>query len=352
MGSTPSRRAFVGATLAGAAGLLVPRSPAHGAAARRAGAGIAGFYEGLRSEEHFEGAPRVEVRLDDPDAFTEGPAVAPGGEVFFTDIPASSVLAWDPGSQALRVVARETGQANGLLFDPGGRLLACEGEAGRVTRTDLSSGEVEVLADAFGGLPLEAPNDLVLDRRGRLYFTSRPTAQVPRKGNLDAVYRVDPDGSLHRVLSEPELHTPNGIALSPDEQTLYLIEADPGAGRNRNLSAYALREDGSLADRRVLVDFYPGRSGDGMCVDAEGRLYVAAGLHRRRGTSETLDTRPGIHVFSPGGELLAFAETPIDTVTNCSFGGEERRTLYVTCGPLLLSVRTRSGGLAPRRPPA
>jgi gluconolactonase len=344
-----SRRGFLRSCLAGGAGLGLPRSarPAHQPKAAGSGesSGIAHLYRDLRSDDYFEGPARVETRLDAPDAFTEGPAVAGSGEVFFTNIPASKVLAWDPVGKTLRVVREDTGQANGLAFDPRGALLACEGELGRVTRMDLDTGAITVLAERYQGRPLEAPNDLVLDRRGRVYFTSRPTESVPRKGNVNAVYRIDPDGSLHQLLADPVVHVPNGIALSPDERTAYLIDADGGEGRNRNLTAWDLGPDGTLANRRLLVDFYPGRSGDGMCVDAEGRLYVAAGLHERRGTSETLDTRPGIHVLSPGGDLLAFARTPEDTVTNCTFGGEDGRTLYVTCGRLLLSVRTRFPGV-------
>lgn len=81
-----------------------------------------------------------------------------------------------------------------------------------------------------------------------------------------------------------------------------------------------------------------------MCVDAEGNLYVAAGLHKTRGTHETLDTKPGIHVISPQGKLLAYLATPTDTLTNCTFGGEDRQTLFITCGDLLLSVRTKRDG--------
>jgi gluconolactonase len=99
-----------------------------------------------------------------------------------------------------------------------------------------------------------------------------------------------------------------------------------------------------VANGRVLIDFYPGRSGDGLCVDEKGNLYVAAGLHKTRQTSETLDTRPGIHVISPEGQLLAFRETPEDTLTNCTFGGPDRRTLYVTCGRKLLAIRTAIPG--------
>jgi gluconolactonase len=142
---------------------------------------------------------------------------------------------------------------------------------------------------------------------------------------------------------------PNGIVTSPDNKTLYIIESHPDAKHHRDIRAFDL-EGGKLSGERVLIDFYPGRSGDGMRVDAEGNLYVAAGLHKTRGTSETLDTRPGIHVISPQGKLLAFRETPEDTITNCAFGGEDLRTLYVTCGTLLLAIRTEIAGKASYRP--
>ena len=94
----------------------------------------------------------------------------------------------------------------------------------------------------------------------------------------------------------------------------------------------------------MVIDFYPGRSGDGMAIDEMGNLYVAAGLHATRQTSETLDTRPGIHVVSPEGKILAFRETPEDTITNCTFGGINRKTLFVTCGTKLLAIPTRVAG--------
>ena len=131
---------------------------------------------------------------------------------------------------------------------------------------------------------------------------------------------------------------------SKDNKTLYLIEAHPDADHHRDIRAYDLAEDGSLSNERILINFYPGRSGDGMCIDAEGNLYVAAGLHATRETSETLDTRPGIHVISPAGELVAYRETPVDTITNCTFGDDDLRTLYVTCGKYLVSMRTQIPG--------
>ena len=111
-----------------------------------------------------------------------------------------------------------------------------------------------------------------------------------------------------------------------------------------------MKPDGALVNERIHINFYPGRSGDGMCIDAEGNLYIAAGLHKLRGTSETLDTRPGIHVVSPRGELVAFRETPEDTITNCAFGGSDLRTLYITCGSKLVSLRTDVPGKPSYRP--
>jgi gluconolactonase len=270
----------------------------------------------------------------------------------------SKILQWDPRSKRLSVFRENSNKTNGLLFDPQGRLLCCEGEAGRVTRTNMNTGRIEVLASQFHGFPFAAPNDLCLDNRGHLYFTSRPGTNDPTKGNPNAVYRIDlsarQSGEPHvdQLLRWPDVQMPNGIVTSPDNRTLYLIEAHPDAKHHRDIRAYDLSDNGTVENQRVLIDFYPGRSGDGMCVDAEGNLYVAAGLHKTRDTSETLDTRPGIHVVSPQGVLLGFRETPEDTLTNCTFGGEDLRTLYVTCGTRLLSIPTEIPGKASYRPRA
>ena len=111
------------------------------------------------------------------------------------------------------------------------------------------------------------------------------------------------------------------------------------------IRAYDLDPEGTVHNMRVFHNFYPGRSADGLCIDTRGTLYAAAGLHSRRGTSETLDTRPGVHVFSPAGKLLDYIPIPEDTVTNCAFGGADMRTLYVTAGKTLYQVRTETPGL-------
>jgi gluconolactonase len=298
-------------------------------------------YSGLNSDNYL-GSVTVETEVHDSDIFLEGPAVDGEGNVFFTNIPANEILRWDPKARELSVFRENSNSANGLAFDKQGRLLACEG-GGRVTRTNMQTGEIEVLADSYNSKELQSPNDLCFDGQGRIYFSSRGGEAGPDM-NKKAVYRIDGDGSVHQLLSEPDVQMPNGLVTSPDHQTFYLIEAHSGEGKNRHLRAYDLHEDGSLSNRRILYDFAPGRSGDGMAIDRRGNIYVAAGLHSRRGTSETLDTRPGIHVFSPRGELIAYRETPLDTITNCTFGGENLKTLYAVCGDLLVSMPTRIPG--------
>ena len=123
------------------------------------------------------------------------------------------------------------------------------------------------------------------------FFSSRPGTPDPKKGNPNTVYRLDlATKKLHQPLAWPQVHMPNGIVAAPDGKTLYLIETHPDAKRNRNILAFDLAADGRLSNRRTHINFYPGRSGDGMCSDAMGYLYVAAGLHQTRKTSETLDT--------------------------------------------------------------
>lgn len=340
-----TRRTFLGgSTAVGAAALAATlgRAPAAHAAEAK-------FYQNLMTEKYL-GDVEVLAKVEDKEVFTEGPAVDRAGRVYFTNIPANKILLYNPKTKKLSVFRENTQATNGLMFDPQGRLLMCQGGAGRLARLDMKTGDFEVLADEYNGFPLASPNDLCYDSAGRIYFTSRPGVKDPSKGNVNAVYRIDPDGTLHQLLHWPDIHMPNGIVLSPDEKTLYLIEAHPDADHHRDIRAYDLGKEGSLSGERVLIDFYPGRSGDGMCIDAKGNLYVAAGLHKTRGTSETLATRPGIHVISPEGRLLAYRETPEDTITNCTFGGPDLKTLYVACGTLLLAIPTKIPGKASYRP--
>ena len=306
-------------------------------------------YDKLNTDEYL-GEFEVITRIYDEQVFTEGPAVDRMGNVYFTNIRVSKILKWDPLENNLSVFRTGSNSANGLRFTMDGELLVCEGQPARLTRTNMKTGEVKVLSTQYNSKALQSLNDLDFDSSGRIYFSSRTSEPDLQKENKRSVYRVDPNGEMHQLLTEPQVHMPNGIVVSPDEKILYLIEAHAEENHNRNVLAFDLHADGSLSNLCIHYNFYPGRSGDGMSIDIEGNLYVAAGLHKRRGTSETLDTRPGIHVISPEGKLLAFRETPEDTITNCTFGGEDLKTLFVTCGSYLLSIRTKIPGKKSYKP--
>ena len=279
-------------------------------------------------------------------AFTEGPVADRDGNVYFTELVFQRIMKLTPQG-VLTVFREQSNNANGMLIDSEGRLVACEGAESRrmgvlqrfkpqVTRTDLRTGRIEVLADNYQGKPFVGPNDVTIDSKGRLYFTDLPGG---------AVYRLDAPGQLTRILATPDIQRPNGIQISPDDRTLYLIEANQAKDGARMIRAYDLRPDGTVANMRVHYNFYPGRSGDGMSIDSEGNLYVSAGMGQLRGSSETLDTKTGVYVISPRGALLKFIPILEDYITNNAFGGPDMKTLYVTAGKTLYRVRTEIAGL-------
>lgn len=301
-------------------------------------------YASLPTEKYL-GAAEIAATVEHPKIFTEGPAADALGNLYFTNVAANQILKFTTADQKLTVVRENSNAANGLAFDRTGKLLACEGgteDRGRVTRIDLQSGESTVLADRFQDKPLGAPNDLCLDAAGRIYFTSRSVN--PNVANVNSVYRIDPDGKVSQILAAPSIDMPNGIEVSADGKWLYLVESDGRADRSRCIKRFELHPDGTVGKGSVLINFYPGRSGDGLCLDSAGNLYIAAGLHKTRGSSETLDTKPGIHVFTPEGKLVGYVATPEDTITNCAFAGPDRRTLFVTCNKYLLQIPATIGG--------
>jgi len=280
----------------------------------------------------------------------EGPTVDRDGNVFFSDVITQRIMRFSREG-VLSVFRERSNAANGLVIDPQGRLVAVEGATSatakryglvvsgkpRVTRTDIKTGKIEILAEKFDGMPLSGPNDVTIDGKGRLYFTDSSGV---------AVYRIDAPGKLSRILAAPDIQQPNGIQISPDDKTLYLVEANGVEGGARMIRAYDLLPDGSVRNMRVFYNFYPGRSADGMSVDTQGNLYASAGLHSKRGTSETLDTQCGVYVISPEGKLLRFIPIPEDFITNNAFGGDDMKTLYVTAGKTLYKIRTEIPGLA------
>jgi gluconolactonase len=283
----------------------------------------------------------------------EGPAFDGRGDIFFSDIFGNRIYRMTPEG-AVSVFRADSGRTNGNTFDARGRLISCEGaEQGsggrrRVVRTDLETGRVEVLAERFEGKRYNSPNDVVADARGRIWFTD-PFYGDDRSGlelDAEAVYRIDPDGTVTRVLSQPTIERPNGLALTPDGKTLYLVDSHSRPGGNRKIWAFDVAEDGTPAHRRLVFDFGRGRGGDGLRLDERGNLWVAAGIMFPRHSGETADVPPGVYVLTPEGKLLGRIPIPEDLCTNLAFGGPGRRTLFVTAGKSIYKVPLAVSGYA------
>jgi gluconolactonase len=249
-------------------------------------------------------------------------------------------------------IYRKDSGTNGLLFDTQGRLLACDSDDRRMSRTD-PDGKIVVLTDRYQGKRYNSPNDLTLDSKGRLYFSD------PRYGDrtgmeilddkgrtVEGVYRVDPDGKVTRVLGRGEVDRPNGVLVSTDDRYLYVADNNNDKGGSRKLLRFDLRSDGSVnaESKKQLYDWGLGRGPDGMKQDRAGRLYIAAGLNKPNPAEPDEKVKGGIYVLSPEGKLLAFLAVPRDEVTNCAFGGDDLRTLYITAGGTLYSIRTTTPG--------
>jgi gluconolactonase len=210
----------------------------------------------------------------------------------------------------------------------------------------------------YDGRPLNSPNDITIDDRGRIYFSDpRYLGHEPIDQPVMAVYRIDPDAKLHRIITDAG--KPNGVCVSPDQKTLYVVSNDNGTtgieqmasgkpgqadkvetplykGRMA-LLAYDLHDDGSAAFRRVLVDYAPYDGPDGLVCDADGNLYVAV----------RAENRPGIYVYSPDGKELGYIRTEIPT--NVGFGrGDDAGLLYITAGKSLYRIRLNARGFHPR----
>lgn len=283
-------------------------------------------------------------------AFTEGPAVDAAGNVYFSDIENNRILKLAP--DGMRSVFREPShRTNGQTFDSLGRLLHCEGaEFGpgggrRVTRTDLTTGGYTVLTDRFDGVRYNSPNDLCVDGQGRIYFTDPCYGDRSQmEMSIEGVYRIDPGGRVTRILEQPAIERPNGLAVTQDSRHLYVVDSCPEPGGNRKIWSFDLDEAGFPTAQRLVYDFAPGRGGDGMRLDLAGNLYVAAGILNPRHDAETTDVPPAIYIMTPHGELIGRIPIPEDVLTNLAFGGADGRTLYITAGKTLFTTRVAVPG--------
>ncbi len=288
---------------------------------------------------------------------TEGAAAAPDGAIYFSDITftrtsgmqAGHLMRYDPKTGGTTVYRSPSGMSNGIKFDAQGRMVVAEGAdfgGRRVIRTDMKSGKSVIIGDFYEGKRFNAPNDISIDLKGRIYFSDpRYVGHEPMDQGVMAVYRIDPDGSIHQIITDAG--KPNGVCVSPDQKTLYVVSNDNGntdifrfsevipfrKGRMA-LLAYDLSPEGRAKFRETLVNYSPQDGPDGLVTDVEGHLYVAV----------RDQTRPGIYVYSPQGKELDYLRTP-DLPTNVGFGrGKEIKTLYITSGDKLHRVRTHKEG--------
>lgn len=301
---------------------------------------------------------------------TEGVTAGHDGMIYFSEITFSHVARdaqgaieaghiwkFDPSTSKTTIFRSPSGMSNGIKFDASGNMIVAEGAdfgGRRVTRTDMKTGKTHIIAGLYEGRPLNSPNDITIDEKGRIYFSDpRYLGHEPIDQPLVGVYRIDPDGSLHRVISDAG--KANGVCVSPDQKTLYVVSNENGATAIDRLTrgtaaqadkvitplrkglmallAYDLTPEGNATFRKVIMDYSPYDGPDGLTVDRDGNLYVA----------ERAENRPGICVYSPEGKQLAFI--PTEVPTNVGFGrGKDSNLLYITAGKSLYRIRLNREG--------
>jgi gluconolactonase len=296
--------------------------------------------------------------------FLEGPAAAPDGSIYFSDITASFnyenrprdmidgvIRRYDPKTGQTSVYQSPSAMANGITFAANGDMYVAHGaDLGSriVTRTDVVTGLAYVSASRYRGRPFNAPNDLAIDRQGRVYFSDpRYLGDESIEQPVLGIYRIDTDGSIHLVAAD--IGKPNGLALSPDGKTLYaasvgstetdvLPDSLPTRSTLEALVAYEVRPDGSLGPARVLVDFAARRltqvrvGPDGLDTDSDGNVWA------------THFDWKAVIVFSPAGEEVGRIPLP-EGAANLEFGrGTDADVLYIAGGTGLYRTRVRARG--------
>jgi len=271
--------------------------------------------------------------------WAEGPQwFGDGRYLLLSDIPNNRILRWDECSGATGVFRAPSNMANGLARDRQGRLLACEHLSRRVTRTEYD-GSITVLAERWQGRRLNSPNDIVCQRNGAIWFTDpsfgihghwegAPAEQeVPH-----AVYRIDPaGGELQQVVSG--LEAPNGLAFSPDESVLYVVESR--AQPHRLIWAWDVAADGVLSNKRLHIDAQGPGAFDGLAVDALGNLWC--GLGSNGSAAADAAALDGVRVYDPQGRAIGHIHLP-ERCANVCFGGAHRNRLFMAASHSLYAL--------------
>lgn len=252
-------------------------------------------------------------RIADGFQFVEGPVWYEGG-LLFSDIPANIIYRWTD-EEGVTAFLSPSGNSNGLAVDHQGRLLLAQHGDRQIGV--LEDADVLGLATAYEGRRLNSPNDLIVLPDGSIYFTDPPWGVEPEEAELDfsGVYRVTPDGEVRLLVDS--LFYPNGIALSPDERTLYVTTS-----HGRTVDAFDLA-DHELSNHRIIAEFEGEGATDGMKVDDTGRLYVTA--------------PGGVAILDPNGTVIDQIAVP-EATTNVAWGSD-KQTLYITAGTGIYRIK-------------
>jgi gluconolactonase len=262
--------------------------------------------------------------------FTEGPLWGTDGFIYFVDLRRNLQLRWSRQT-GTQIVRRDSGEGNGTTFDADGRMIMCEGGRRRVTR-QMDDGTWVDIASSYDGKRLNRPNDVVCRSDGTIYFTD-PAGRLPaeeRELDFAGVMMVSTDGELSVATDECEY--PNGLAFSPDEQTMYVAISRSKNWPHEFIRAFDVQPDGSLANNRIFAEMYSDEDGvpDGMKVDVDGKIFcTGAG---------------GCWVFDADGSHLGTIKLP-EVPANLAFGGPDRRDLFFTARTSLYLLRTHQPGL-------
>ena len=271
----------------------------------------------------------------------EGPVwFGDGRFLLWSDIPNNRMMKWEEETGVVSVFRKPSNNANGNTRDRQGRLLTCEHDARRVTRTDYD-GTITVIADRYEGKPLNSPNDIVCKSDGSIWFTDPPfgilgyyEGHVAQPELPTNVYRWDPQSGKLAVVAN-DVNRPNGLAFSPDESKLYVIEAGvvPRVIRTYDVTAGGTR----LSGMRLLITAEQNGTPDGMRVDVDGNLWVGWGMG-----AEGLD---GVAIFNPAGKLIGRIDLP-ERCANLCFGGKHRNRLFMCGSTSMFSLYVNTQGIA------
>ncbi|MEA4903689.1 MAG: SMP-30/gluconolactonase/LRE family protein [Petrimonas sp.] len=257
--------------------------------------------------------------------FTEGPAVAADGKVYFTDQPNDRIYVWDE-RKGVSLWTEETGRSNGMYFDANGQLVSCADLHNQIVLFDKDK-KMQVVYEKYDGKHLNGPNDLWITPKGGIYFTDPYYHRnYWREGHTEVqdtrgVYYLSPEGKIAQVINDYK--QPNGLVGTPDGKTLYVADIN-----DRKIWKYDIRPDGTLVNKT----FFAPNGSDGMTIDSRGNVYLTMGK---------------IWVYSPKGELIGEIEIP-ENPSNVCFGGKKRNILFITARTSVYTLKMKVKGVGLR----